>query len=244
MKDRKVLFVSGASSDIGVALIKHVAKEYETIIAHYNTTAKPLQALKEKLGDRLVMVQADFSSEHSVRCMVDTIKNMSIYPDHIVLLAASRLIVSQFRKTEKKVFEEDMTVSFYSAVEILKAFLPQMVKKRGGKVVFMLTSCTIGSPEKFISSYVCSKYALLGLMKSLAVEYTEKGIMINAVSPDMINTKFLNDIPELIVKNNAEKSLVGRNLSVDDVVPTVAFLLSDGANIISGQNIGIQSERN
>ena len=84
-----------------------------------------------------------------------------------------------------------------------------------------------------------TKYALLGLMKSLSVEYADKGIMVNGVSPDMIETKFLKDIPDLVIRQNAERSPLKRNLTIEDVVPTFDFLLSDAADTITGQNIGI-----
>ena len=55
----------------------------------------------------------------------------------------------------------------------------------------------------------------------------------------MIETKFLKDIPELIVKQNAMNSPTGSNLIVEDVIPTFEFLLSDHSNSITGQNIAI-----
>ena len=59
----------------------------------------------------------------------------------------------------------------------------------------MLTSCTTNIPPKYLASYVTSKYALLGLVKALSNEYADKGIRINGISPSMIETKFLENIP-------------------------------------------------
>ena len=103
----------------------------------------------------------------------------------------------------------------------------------------MLTSCTINIPPKYLASYVTIKYALLGLVKALSAEYCSKGIEINGISPSMINTKFLNNIPELIVNQNAINSPTKKNLDVDDVIPTFEFLLSEKSNGITGQNIAI-----
>ena len=63
--------------------------------------------------------------------------------------------------------------------------------------------------------------------------------MVNGVSPDMMETKFLADMPELIIRQYAENSPAGRNLTVEDVIPTFEYLLSDGADMVTGQNIGI-----
>ena len=76
-------------------------------------------------------------------------------------------------------------------------------------------------------------------MKSLAAEYADKGITVNGVSPEMIDTRFLQDLPDLIKEMNASSMPQGKNLTVDQVVPTLEFLLSDGADMINGQNIAI-----
>ena len=73
----------------------------------------------------------------------------------------------------------------------------------------------------------------------MANEYADKGIRINGVSPSMMDTKFLNSIPDLIVEQNALKSPTGKNLSVQEVVPMFQFLLSDDAQGITGQNMAI-----
>lgn len=82
--------------------------------------------------------------------------------------------------------------SVAAMIEAIKADgrIPNMAKKKYGRIVFMLTSCTINNPPKYQSSYVTVKYALLGLMKALAVEYADRGITVNGVSPDMMETKF------------------------------------------------------
>lgn len=121
------------------------------------------------------------------------------------------------------------------------AFLPHMHRQRYGKIVLMLTANIFDKmPAKFQASYVAVKYALLGLMKSIAVEYEGKGITCNGVSPDMVRTKFLSDLPELLVEQYAANRPLKKILTVDDVVPAFEFLLSEGADCINGMNIGIR----
>ena len=76
-------------------------------------------------------------------------------------------------------------------------------------------------------------------MRSLAAEYTDKGITVNAVSPDMMETKFLSEIQEIIIRQNAENNPLGRNIRVDDVIGLFQYLLSDGTQAVTGQNIGV-----
>ena len=131
------------------------------------------------------------------------------------------------------------TTSVASIVLILKHFLPKMSKQKYGKVIFMLTSFTLNAPPKYQAPYITAKYALLGLMRDLAREYADKNIMVNGVSPEMMETRFLSDMPELVVQQNAANNPMGRNLRVEDVLPTFEYLLSDGADLVTGQNIGV-----
>lgn len=103
----------------------------------------------------------------------------------------------------------------------------------------MLTAYIIGIPSKFQSPYIIVKYALLGLMRNLASEYAAKKINVNAVSPDMMETKFLSELPELVLEQNAKNNPLGRNISIDEVIPTIEYLLSSASDIVTGQNIGV-----
>ena len=114
-----------------------------------------------------------------------------------------------------------------------------MAKKRHGKIVFMLSAYLLGVPPKFQSPYITVKYALLGLMRNLSAEYVSKGITVNAVSPDMMETKFLSNLPELVIEQSAKNNPLGRNIRVEEVVPAIEYLLSDAANVVTGQNIGV-----
>ena len=240
---KKALLITGASSDIGCELIKCIYEEYDIIVAHYYSSNKVLKELKNKLGDKLKLIQADFSQKEDVQQMIYEIKTNDIVINHIVHLAAPKLKYAKFAKSETEHLELEMQKSLYAIVDLLKAFLPDMIKFQYGRLVIMLSSVTVNVPPKYLSSYVTTKYALLGLVRSLAVEYGDKGITINGISPEMIETKFLSEIPDFVVEKGALESPLGRNLSVNDVVPMIQYLLSDFAVAINGQNLAITGGR-
>ena len=239
MKDKKTLFVTGASSELGCALIEKVSDNYDLVVAHYRSSVERLLPLEERLGAKLILVQADFSDAVSVRKMLDFLNDREVKPDHIVHMAALPMENKHFKKQSWCNFAENIETDLRPIVDVLEESLPAMAKQKYGKVVFMLTSCTVGMPPKYTTVYTTAKYALLGFMKSLAAEYAEKGITVNGVSPEMIDTRFLKDLPDLIKEMNAQNMPQKENLKVEQVVPTLAFLLSDGADMISGQNIAI-----
>lgn len=233
----KVLLVLGGSSDIGLALIESTYQNYDKILLHYRTFSPALERLGLLLGARLYLLQADFTSDSDTDSLVSQIADICDTPTHIVHLPAPVFQNIKFPKTKWESFETQLQIELKSIYIVLSRFLPKMTKEINAKVLFLLTSCTVNIPPVNLSAYVTAKYALLGLMKALAAEYAQKCIQINAVSPSMLETKFLADIPHLVVDQTASRSPMGRNGNVSDVVPMLSFLLSDGANYITGQNI-------
>ena len=136
-------------------------------------------------------------------------------------------------------FQNEINICLKSIILILNIFLPQMAKLKKGKVVIILSSVVINVPPKALTQYTTIKYALLGLVKSLASEYSNKNIQINAVSPSMIDTKFLDNINEKFVELNAYNHPLKRNANVNEVTPIIKMLISKESNYISGVNIPI-----
>lgn len=242
------LLVLGASSDLGCALIDGVAGRYDTIWATYRTQNDKLDLLAQKYAGVVRPVHADLSDKEDIACLIDTIRGSStdwdysgsgsgesVIPDHIVHIPMSSYMVKKFVKTDEAYFESAMELAIRSSVLPLQAFLPDMKKRGSGRVVFVLSSVTEGNAPEYQTAYVTVKYALLGLMKSLASEYADTGIRINAVSPDMMDTKYLSDLSHLMIEQYAERRPNGQLLKVHDVVPHIERLLFD-ETIGSGLN--------
>lgn len=243
MRNEKCILVTGSSSDVGTALIRKISVNYTLVIAHYNRSGEAVEQLVKELGEKIIPIQADFSEKESIENMVAEIRQKNLIVDHIVHLAAPKFHIRKFIKENMDEMRRDYQSATESIMIILKEFLAGMMKQRYGKVVFMLSSNVINYPAKYQAAYTVSKYALLGLMKSIAVEYAEKGITSNAVSPDMMDTKFVSDIPELIVRQNAEANPGKRNLHVDEVITAFEYLLSDGADRVTGVNLPVTGGR-
>jgi 3-oxoacyl-[acyl-carrier protein] reductase len=238
-----IIFITGASSDIGVELIKSLNEEC-IIIAHYNSNNQKLLELQKESRNQIIPVQANFSSEKSVTDMLDKIESQIGVPNKIVHLAASKFENIRFKDVKWINFQNEINLSLGAITIILNRFLPKMAALKRGRVVTMLSSVVIGVPPKALTQYTTVKYALLGLMKSLASEYAEKKITINCISPSMINTQFLSLINERVVDLASEMHPLKRNAMVSDVVPIMLMLLSDNAAYINGVNIPITGGSN
>jgi 3-oxoacyl-[acyl-carrier protein] reductase len=91
-----------------------------------------------------------------------------------------------------------------------------------------------GVPPKFMAGYTVVKYAQLGLMRSLAAEYAATSVRINAISPSMVDTQFLNDLSELAVEMSASSNPLGRNAKTSDLLGPFELLLSTASDYIHG----------
>ena len=170
------LLVIGASSDMGMGLIRLTKDRYDIILAHYFHMNERLEALKIELGDKLILLQADLSKLEEVERLIRSVLRASEYPSHIVHFPAIKCTNAKFHKIKWDVFQSEYDVSIRSAVMILQAFLPQMAKAHYGRIVIMLSYVVNGPAPAYCANYVVTKYGLLGLLKSIATEYASKGI--------------------------------------------------------------------
>lgn len=244
--NNKIYLIMGASSDIGIAYIKSLEKQLlrdgqtAQVIAHYRAGDTALKMLQNSLkAICLKLVQADLTQFDEVEQMLLCIKEEYGCPDHILHLPASKLVYQKLKKLEWDAVLRDMEIQVHSLAEACRTFLPLMAKQGYGKVVVMLSSATLGMPPKFMSQYVIVKYALLGLMKSMAMEYAEKGININGISPNMVETKFLEQIDDRIIEINRDNCTLKRNVEIEEVLPAIHFLMSEGSDYMNGVNLNL-----
>jgi len=226
-----LVFVAGASSDLGVALVRRLLQSGDaSIVAHYHSSAERIEQLGAR--DRIQPVSADFESVESVERMVEQLDGR--VPNQVVYLPALKLRYERFSKFNLDHFDRDMNVQVRSAVALFKRLLPKMAELPRAKVVFVLSSVTGRVPPKFMSMYTVVKHAQLGLMRALASEYASSRITINAVSPGMIETRFLDEIPAIAKEMSAAAAPRGRIATTGDVVGAIEFLLSPASDFVSG----------
>ena len=238
-----IVFITGASSDLGLELIKNMTEEC-VIVAHYNSSDSKLLELQKESKNTIIPVQADFASDKSIIEMLDKIETEIGIPDKIIHLAAPKFENIRFKDINWENFQNEINISLGSITIILNRFLPKMAALKRGRVITVLSSVVLGVPPKALTQYTTVKYALLGLMKALASEYADKKITVNCISPSMIDTKFLSLINERVVELSAEMHPLKRNAKVSDVIPSIVMLMADDAGYINGVNLPITGGTN
>ncbi|MDR1447816.1 MAG: SDR family oxidoreductase [Candidatus Ancillula sp.] len=232
---KRVFLFTGGTSELGKATILRLLQDKngdDEYIVHGSSTSHKLKWLEDKIGnDKLHYIGADFSRRAGVDAFLAEFKRLELVPTHWIHLPAPSLEFTQFAKTSLISMDKNLQIGVYSAFSIAQVIIPQMKKVKRGKVVFVLSSCIL-SKTKYMASYSIAKHALLGLMQSLVAEYESSGININAVAPSMMQTQFINQIPELAISSIRESSRLNKLVDISDVADGISFLLS--SKIMSG----------
>ena len=221
--------ITGATSDVGRALIERLladAPADTTVLAQGCGDLEKLADLCARFPGQVRPFDVDLSDRAKVDTFVQVLASSAPAPTHFIHLPALPVVNAKFKAFDQTRFDRDLEIQVHSAVRLCRA-------------LFIQTSYTIGCPPKNTAAYVMAKSAIGGLVKSLAVEYARFGITVNCVAPSMMETNFLKDTPDLIVQAAAEENPMGRNATPADVVPAMAFLLSDEARFITGVTLPV-----
>lgn len=231
------LLILGASSDLATSLIPKIAGDFQMIFAHYHQSRNRLRELQQTVPCQMELLQADFTSEAETKQLVEAVAKSGFHITHILHCPSERVKNKHFRKMEWSDYTVMLNTQLRSFYYAANRFIPEMAKQQYGKLVTVLSSYIVGTPPAYTSAYITAKYAQLGFIKSLAAEYAAKSVQVNAISPSMIETKFLQDMPHLVVEQNSTNHPLKRNATVEDIIPAIKFLLSDQSGFITGQNL-------
>ena len=234
LKNKKVL-ITGATGGIGNELVKKFNTLGSSIIAT-GTNQEKLDKLKKE-NSNLITKQFKLDNHDKIEEFVEScandlggldilINNAGITRDNISL----RLTYEDW----KKVIDVNLTSTFL----MCKFAIKKMLKSKRGKII-NITSIVAHTGNPGQTNYAASKSAIIGLSKSLAIEYAKKRININCVSPGFIKTEMTDKINEDYKKILISKIPSGELGKTEDVSNCVAFLASDMSDYITGETIHV-----
>ena len=231
--DNGPILITGASGGIGTATVRHLVAGGAEVIASGRDEAK-LDALAGKTGCRTLAF--DLSSEDSVR---DAVADLDLWG--VVNCGGFGGEIATPMETDIAVFDKVIAVNARGALLVTKYASRTMVRLgKGGAIVNVSSQAALAALKGHIS-YGSSKAALDNITRVSALELGPYGIRVNGVHPTVVMTEmssFYWGRPE-IGESFLKQMPLGRWATEEEIAAPIAFLLSDGASMISGVSIPI-----
>jgi 3-oxoacyl-[acyl-carrier protein] reductase len=232
---KKVAIVTGSSDGIGRAIAERLAQDGATVVVNYGKSAdkaKKVVAGIEAKGGKALAVQADMSNIRDVgRLVKDTVKTFGRLD--ILVNNAGMFMFKNLAETTEEEFDRMFALNtkgpYFALQEAAK------VIQKGGRIVNISTDGThIGFGGA--TAYLGSKGALEQFTKGLAHELAPKGVTVNSVSPGYTETAMLPADPAFR-QIGEQASPLKRLGTPEDIADVVAFVVSEDARWLTGQNI-------
>ena len=234
LKD-KVCIVTGAGKGFG----EEIAKEFYAQgakLALITRSQKDIDNLMVKFdSERVLSVCGDVSDGSAVSQFISQTINEFGVIDVLVNNAGMRFR-KEFLDIGNDELDQVLNVNLKSVVSLCQEVLPHMVKNNGGKIINMSSIAgTLGFSD--LSGYVMSKAAIIGLTKSLAVEFAGKNIQINTLAPGFCKTSYFEKFQENTELYDFTLSRIPMNRwgSSKEVADVCVFLASNMSNYMTGE---------
>ena len=233
-KNKKIL-VTGATGGIGKALVQKFVSLEGNVLATGTKTEK-LDALKKEFPN-INVLKFDISDHSKIEEFIENVSSQLVGLDILVNNAGINMDNLSLRMKDdewKKVIDLNLGSTFF----LCKYGIKKMLKNKYGRIV-NITSVVGHTGNLGQSNYAASKAAIIGMSKSLAIEYAKKNITINCVSPGFIQSNMTDGIVESIKAVLTSRIPMAKLGKGEDVANTVAFLSSDAASYITGETIHV-----
>lgn len=250
--ENKVAVVTGSTSGIGLAIAKRLASKGAKVVINGRTIEKLERAEHEieSIGGKILAIQADATDESEIKRIVrETIQYFGTL-DILVNNAATTGIGKSVEEMPLEIWDRVMNVNLRGVFLFCKTVIPYLTRQKWGRIV-NIGGLSGKSPLPFGAADAASKAGILALTRSLAAELGAENITVNAVLPGLqaeteIGREYVSRLARVfqiseqaVIDRTIQRTLSKRNETLDEVAETVAFLCSDGAGAITGQNLNV-----
>lgn len=241
----KVALITGGSGGIGLAIAQRYANEGASVFLtdlNEDTLKKAVQQVGPSKADYLV---ADVTKPEDNQRMVEQCVAKFGGLDIFVANAGIEGVVKPITEYDLQTFEKVMAVNVTGVWLGMKYAIPAIAKRGGGSIVILSSVAgVIGSPG--MSAYIASKHAVIGLMRTAALEAAPMGIRVNTINPGPVETRMMESLETQFAGGDAtmgagvrqqfvERIPLKRYARPEEIANLALFLASEESSYITGQ---------
>jgi 3-oxoacyl-[acyl-carrier protein] reductase len=237
--DNKIAVVTGAAQGIGKVIAMHLVQKGASLVLCDIDLEMVKEAAREieEAGGKCLALKSDVSNmqdaEKIIKEAVAHFGSLDILVNNAGITRDNVLI-----RMKEEQWDQVMAVNLKGTFNVTKAAIKVMMRKKSGKIV-NIASITGLMGNAGQANYSASKAGVIGFTKSIAREYADRGITVNAVAPGFIETAMTDAIPEREREELIRQIPVKKLGTPEDVANAVYFLVSEEASYITGQVIGV-----
>lgn len=233
----RTALITGAASGIGRAVAAHyLAAGARVVVADRSPRAAEVAAELGADGGLVLDATAEDAVDATVAAATEMLGRIDI-------LVTSHGILTQSPVVDMSLalWQETLSVDLTSVFLLNRAVLQGMLDQGGGRIVNVASQLGIKGGES-LAHYAAAKAGVIAMTKSLALEVSSRGVLVNAIAPGPIETPMLDGIDDEWKRAKRAELPLGRFGTADEVAPTAVLLASDpGGNLFVGQVLGPNS---
>ena len=233
---KQVALITGSSRGIGRAVALELSLAGYAVCINYIQSHEAAEALAAQLrgeGREAIAIQADVADSHVVNEMVRQTE-AELGPVTLLVNNAGISWQGLFQDMEDAAWERMLAVNLTGARNAARAVLPAMISQKSGCIVNISSMWGLRGASCEVA-YACSKAAIVGLTRSLALELAPSRIRVNCVAPGCIETDMVRVLGQETREMLVAETPIGRLGTPEDIAHAVAFLASEQASFITGQ---------
>ena len=236
----KKIIISAGASGIGLATAK-VCLSRGAYVYLCDINDKSLKKLNKHplKNKRLFVYQCDASNEEQVSLFFNKVKKKTKKIDALINNVGIAGPTGSLEKLKSKDWEKTIHVDVNSHFYFTKKAIPLIKKSKNGSIInISSTAGILGFPLR--SPYAASKWAIIGVTKTLAMELGRFNIRVNSIAPGLTDTDMMRaSTPDQFLKDTLNRVSLNRVAHPDEIANVVLFLASDLSTYITGQTIRV-----
>jgi 2-hydroxycyclohexanecarboxyl-CoA dehydrogenase len=239
----RVAVVTGGAAGMGLAISRRLAMDGHSV-AVFDIDADAASQAADTIragGAKALGIAVDVSDRTAVETAVARVR-ADLGPIGIMVTSAGIDRFEQFTEITSESWDRMIAVNLTGTFHCLQCAIPDMVEAGWGRIV-TISSSSAQSGARKMAHYVASKGGVIGLTKALALDFAANGITVNTIPPGFIDTPMARraeqrgDLPS--IEAVAAQTPVRRAGTPEDIAAACAFLCSEEAGYITGQQINV-----